>query len=555
VKSNRPSLRSLNLFRSARRAKQNSGWRKTLDAGFRMLGLSWQAAPVRRLLQALCLGLYFYLFFYVCWPYTRLFVSQAQSIHSWLPVEAFLWIDPLVGLSTAIAARMWNVALLGMAGILFIGLVFPRAFCGYLCPLGSLIDLTDFLIWKRLPRMTCPQVLRWSNLRFGLLVLVLAAALSGILLSGFVAAIPILTRGVLFSAGNLQLGFAKNWGMVPPFTGAVWFSLALFSGVFLLGLLGPRFWCRYVCPSGALLSLPSLLARSKRRVHERCTTCGTCLKVCSFNAIQPDLSTHALSCTFCQTCGGVCPVEAIDFALITGSNPNAKEGSTWGQPLTRRALLSSAAGGAAAALLTRTGPASATRAIRPPGSVSEEQFLDLCIRCEQCLKICPGPVLQAAGLDYGFEALWTPVAVFSHAGCHQDCNFCTQVCPTGAITPLALAEKRHSVIGLAVIDSHTCLPHRGERDCQLCFDECNAAGYRAIEMRPIQLATGPIPEGIFSPEQIEQMGRILAPFVKADACVGCGLCEYRCHSAWVSQQQVLKRSAVVVKAQLRFQNH
>lgn len=62
-------------------------------------------------------------------------------------------------------------------------------------------------------------------------------------------------------------------------------------------------------------------------------------------------------------------------------------------------------------------------------------------------------------------------------------------------------------------------------------------------MRPIQLATGPVPAGAFSPEEIEQMGRILAPFVKADACVGCGICEYRCHSAWVNQQKLLKRSA------------
>ena len=85
---------------------------------------------------------------------------------------------------------------------------------------------------------------RWINVRFYLLAAVLAAALGGVLLSGFVAAIPVLTRGLLFSAGNVQLGLAKNWGMVPPLTAAVWLSLALFAGVFLLGLLGPRFWCR-----------------------------------------------------------------------------------------------------------------------------------------------------------------------------------------------------------------------------------------------------------------------------------------------------------------------
>jgi len=221
---------------------------------------------------------------------------------------------------------------------------------------------------------------------------------------------------------------------------------------------------------------------------------------------------------------------------------------TASQSVTRRTMLGSVAAGMGAGFLTRFTSTAAAQPIRPPGSVPEDRFLDLCIRCEQCIKVCPGPVLQAAGLAHGFEALWTPVAVFPHAGCHQDCNFCTQVCPTGAIQPLSLPDKRRFQMGLAVVNTDTCLPHRGERDCQLCFDECNAAGYRAIEMRPIQLPTGPVPEGMFSPEEVEQMSRILAPFVNAEACVGCGLCEYRCHTVWVSQQQVLNPRAVMVQA-------
>ncbi|HOY60200.1 MAG TPA: hypothetical protein PK640_18930 [Verrucomicrobiota bacterium] len=102
-------------------------------------------------------------------------------------------------------------------------------------------------------------------------------------------------------------------------------------------------------------------------------------------------------------------------------------------------------------------------------------------------------------------------------------------------------------MGLAVVDSKVCLPHRGELDCRLCFEECLTAGYRAIEMRPSRLATGPVPEGTFSPEEVEQMGQIQAPFVNSDACVGCGLCEYRCQAVWVSQQRRLQRSAIVVR--------
>lgn len=545
MKSARPLLRSLNLFCAAGRAKKYQGWRRKLNNLLRRAGPTWQSSPIRRAVQCVCLIVYLDLFFRVCWPYSTLFSNHVLEGKEWMPVETFLWLDPLVGLSTAIAARSWNVAIIGMAAILLTGLIFPRGFCGYLCPLGTLIDVFDSTA-GRLLRLGKKQAGWWSNLRFFILAAVVASACCGVLLSGYVAAIPVLTRGLLFSVGSLQLGLGKNWGMVPPFSGAVWVSLGLFAVVFVLGLFEPRFWCRYVCPSGALLSLPALLRRFKRQVDDCCIECGKCVEVCPFDAIQPDFGTRTLNCTFCQSCAGVCPTEAIHFVPLAASAPALKPDVFSGRSMTRRALFVSAASGAAAGVAAKLCSFASAPPIRPPGSLAESRFLDLCIRCEQCIKVCPGPVLQAAGVEHGLEAFWTPVAVFPHAGCHQDCNFCTQVCPTGAITPLTLADKRRFKMGVAVVNTQTCLPHRGDRDCQLCFDECNAAGYRAIEMRPIQLAAGSVPEGAFSPDEVEQMGRILAPFVNIDACVGCGLCEYRCESSLVTQQKLLQRSAVVV---------
>jgi len=580
----------LDLFRSADRARHVAGWRRALDTFLRKIGPTWPATPIRRAVQTGSLVLYLWLFFVVSWPYAARFSSRVLPDKEWLPAEAFLWVDPLVGLSTAIAARAWNVALVGMGVILAASWVLPRGFCGYLCPLGTLIDLVDFIVDKGaglanklrgcalLPLTRPPGTLSpapsggegrgegdclvkphrsrrevrsahgWTNVRFYVLAAVLAAAVGGVLFSGFVAAIPVLTRGLLFSFGNLQLGLAKNWGMVPPYSATVWLSLALFLGVFLLGLFGPRFWCRYLCPSGALLSLFGFVRRFKRQVDDRCIGCGKCLSACPFDAVAPDFSSRTLNCAFCQTCGGVCPTGAIHFVPLRTHTPVGKSEVTLARPLTRRAMLGAVAIGTASACAVRWTGTGQARPIRPPGSLAEDQFLDLCIRCGQCLKVCPGPVLQAAGLEHGLEALWTPVAIFPHAGCHQDCNFCTQVCPTGAIRPLTVVEKRHFRMGLAVVDLKACLPHRGELDCRFCYEECTAAGYRAIEMRPVRLATGPVPEGTFSPEEIEQMGQIQAPFVNADACVGCGLCEYRCQAVWVSQQQRLQRSAIMVRA-------
>lgn len=531
------------LFLPATPPQQRSGVRRLFDALLRPLGPTWRASPIRRLAQTLSLVVFLGLFFYSSWPYAAAFSSRVLADKEWLPVEAFLWLDPLVGLSAALAARAWNVALIGAGAVLLLSVVLPRGFCGYICPLGTLLDVFDFLVAKRLRPLHANLNTRWASIRYYVLAVVMVSALCGVLLSGFVAAIPVLTRGLLFTGGRLELGMLKHWGMVHPAGVDVRLSVGLFAATFLLCLLGRRFWCRILCPSGALLSLFGAVRLYKRRVSGDCTRCGKCAENCDFDAVNDDFSTRCWECASCQTCAGVCPMRAISFSW---QENGVTHGMATADSPSRRAFLASSVGGAAVAAVVRVVPGAQTMPLRPPGSVLERKFLGLCVRCGQCIQVCPGAVLRASGLENGFDALWTPVAVPSHAGCHQDCNFCTQVCPTGAIRPLAVEQKRKTRMGLAVIDAALCLPHHGDRDCQLCFDECNAAGYRAIEMRRIALPAGQIPEGAFSPDEIEDMSRIAAPFINRDACVGCGLCEYRCQSANVKQLSLLPRSAVVI---------
>ena len=65
-------------------------------------------------------------------------------------------------------------------------------------------------------------------------------------------------------------------------------------------------------------------------------------------------------------------------------------------------------------------------------------------------------------------------------------------------------------------------------------------------MREVRLELGDVPEGVFSEMELEAMARIEAPFVRREACVGCGLCEYRCNSAYVKHESVLSASAITV---------
>ena len=180
-------------------------------------------------------------------------------------------------------------------------------FCGYLCPLGSLIDLFDWAVGRKVKRFRISGEGWWVHIKYYLLAATLIAALFEALLSGFVAAIPVITRGMLFLFEPLQSGMMRGWHLVPAFNSGHVFSLLLFFLVLCLGLFKPRFWCKYVCPSGAVFSLGNLFRVSERKVESSCIQCNKCVAICPFDAIKPDFTTRVTDCTLCQTCGGVCP--------------------------------------------------------------------------------------------------------------------------------------------------------------------------------------------------------------------------------------------------------
>ena len=559
-----------NVFLPWLRKSRRTGPRGALFRWLDRIGPVTRSSPLRRAVQTICLVAFVHAFFYVCWPYSEHFSESTFRDKESFPADLFLLIDPLVGLSTALAGKVLNWAtLVWMIGILAFCILIPRAFCGWFCPLGTLIDAFDWLIsrgpvGRRLKRFHLPDngpKGGWVHLKYYLLAGVLLSSAFGVLTSGFVAAIPVLTRGFLFTGGRWQLGLLKGENHVATVGWTFWFSVVLFAGVFALSLLGRRFWCRYVCPSGALLSVFNFLRVGERKVESSCINCNKCVEICPFDAIYEDFTTRTNDCTYCQTCGGECPVDAIKFVtrwngieLKVAGEPEVEP-----RPVSRRGFLAAGVlGGTVAALTEFTdgqarGSKSSSKPLRPPGSVPESAFLDLCIRCGECFKVCPGPVLHPAGLEYGIESLWTPVAHPEHAGRQQDCNFCKQLCPTGAIQLLDLPIKRDTHMGLAKVNTQTCLPFRedGREDCNLCFLECEQAGYHAIEMKPISLPVDreELEMQGFSDFEIDEMSTIDAPFVDADKCVGCGICTYRCHTRFVVQEGRLDAAAIPVFAE------
>ena len=516
------------------------------------IGTTWHSSPWRRVVQAGFFAAFLVFFCYVCWPYGGTNYAAHRESKEKVAAETFLIIDPLVGLSTAVASKSWVWSLTAAGIILLVCVCIPRGFCGYVCPLGTVIDLFDWALGKRVNRWKLKDQDRgwWVHLKYYVLLGCLVAGFFGVLLTGFVAAIPVITRAMLFIITPLQHGSLRGWYQVPGWNWGHVVSLVLFAAVLGLGVFRRRFWCQYVCPTGAVFSIGNFFRTTERKVESSCIKCDKCVEACPFDAIKADYTTRTAECTLCQSCGGVCPTHSIKFVSRWDLTDLKKENDpeTHETVPSRRGFLAATLTGAASALGMQrvfgadldTTPAR-DLPVRPPGSVPEKAFLEQCIRCGECFQACPNNVLQPMGFEQGLEGLWTPKVVANWAGCESGCNNCGQVCPTGAIRALPMEEKKVARMGLALLNLETCLPHAGVEACQMCVDECKAAGYNAIEfirVRPKLDEQGlPVADSGF-----------LAPVVLADKCVGCGLCQTRCNVINVKAEHKLKETAIWVEA-------
>ena len=282
----------------------------------------------------------------------------------------------------------------------------------------------------------------------------------------------------------------KIYAAQPLYQGA-WLIAVVFMILTCANIFMPRFFCRVLCPLGALLGTFSRFSLWRiERSEKHCTSCKLCNSHCQ-GASSPSEQLRLSECLVCFDCLDDCPETAIAFAG-PGNQPFALEPPTISvEPIvrpeiSRRQLILAAIGGCMAVPLARLGGTTGrnwnSAVVRPPGSLPEEMFLQSCLKCGQCMRICPTNVLQPAGLPAGIEGLWTPILNNRIGrGCMTDCTACGQVCPTGAIRPISIEQKRGLgkfkqqgplKLGTAFIDCGRCLPWAMDKPCSVCQEVC-----------------------------------------------------------------------------------
>ncbi|MBI5779568.1 MAG: 4Fe-4S binding protein [Planctomycetes bacterium] len=468
---------------------------------------------LRRIVQLLFLALFLFL---------MLYPEPAKNV---IPANLFFISNPLLVITTIIASRTLQLAFLASGLIIIASIFLGRVFCGWACPLGTTMDLFHRLKKPRKPDIQ-PILPPLRRVKYFVLLTIIIAAIFGANIAGWLDPITIAFKSFALSlypaVDYILKGLFNKVGLksfISPlndigildthsilFHNSIIFFLIL-TVILLLTFYQTRFWCRNLCPLGALLTLLSkwrILNLSTGR--HLCTKCQRCQSSCKTGVFNSDFSLNDEECIQCFSCVKECSKTGISIGFSKDKSVRISI-----LPSRRGLLVASGLAVLSAPLLKRSFGLRLGQSLprlRPPGvSRSEGEFLSKCQRCGECMKACPTNGLQPLLAESGLYAMFSPVLVPRIGNCRYYCNACGQVCPSHAIPDMDLADKQEWKIGRAYFDTTRCIPYVNKEHCLTCEEFC------------------PVPEKAI--EHYVKDG-LEYPYVVKERCIGCGLCEKVC---------------------------
>lgn len=444
--------------------------------------------------------------------------------HEWLKALLFFQIVPSLvqGLSSG------GAALISVIIVFFLTLLFGRIYCSFLCPLGIMMDGVFRISGSRRMSYSKPHT-RLRILLFG--VALLSFGLGNLLIIQLLDPFSIFGRITTSLVRPLALEFNTVLVRCLEWFGVYWldpFDIPLVSGpVFLVSLAylclavilsmkKGRLYCNSICPVGTLLGLLSNVSLFRLAIDpETCVSCGKCERICKAGCV--DAKTYKVDvsrCVSCFNCLSQCPENSVRLSM---AHRASKAGDTM-DARKRHSLMALAAIMAFPRIVfariatplvyvKNTIPVKKNYPVTPPGSVSIDHFVSSCTACYLCVSHCPGKVIQPGLADYGASGFLMPRMDNKKGFCNFTCTTCGEVCPAGAIKPLALEEKQQIQIGVVHFIRENCIVITQKTECGACSEHCPT---KAVSM-------------------VVEAG-LRVPRINPKICVGCGACEYACPS-------------------------
>ena len=227
------------------------------------------------------------------------YVERPAGVEGFLPISALMGLLHWIYSGTLNAIHPAGTVIL--IGFIAVGFMMKKAFCSWMCPIGTLSESLWMLGQKIFKRNF--TVWRWLDYPL--------RSLKYFLLAFFVYAIGTMSVMDLETFINSPYNKVADIKMYLFFAGITPFALYTILGLMTASIFIKNFWCRFLCPYGALLGLSGMLAPFRiTRMKESCIDCELCTKVCPSN-----IKVHQLGqvwsdeCTSCMRCVEECPVK------------------------------------------------------------------------------------------------------------------------------------------------------------------------------------------------------------------------------------------------------